>query len=55
MLILQEYFKKTCGVKNIQVIEKVNPNGQSLTDVYNDILNESENDIETEDDQKMFR
>jgi len=42
---LQEYFKKTCGVKNIQVIEKVNPNGQSLTDVYNDILNESENDI----------
>jgi hypothetical protein len=42
---LQEYFKKTCGVKNVQVIEKVNPNGQSLTDVYNDILNESENDI----------
>ena len=42
---LQEYFKKTCGVKNVQVIEKVNPNGQSLTDVYNEILNESENDI----------
>jgi len=42
---LQEYFKKTCGLKNVQVIEKVNPLGQSLTDVYNDILNESENDI----------
>ena len=37
---LQEYFKKTCGVKNVQVIEKVNPNGQSLTDVYNEILND---------------
>jgi hypothetical protein len=42
---LQEYFKKTCGIKNAQIIEKVNSNGQSLTDVYNDILNESENDI----------
>lgn len=42
---LQEYFKKTCGLKNIQVIEKVNPFGQSLTDVYNEILNESKNDI----------
>jgi hypothetical protein len=42
---LQEYFKKSCGVKNVQVIEKVNPNGKSLTEVYNEILNESEHDI----------
>ena len=47
---LQEYFKKTCGLKNVQVIEKVNPNGKSLTDVYNDILNESEND----NNERMF-
>ena len=42
---LQAYFAKSCGVKNVQVIEKVNPNGKSLTEVYNEILNESVNDI----------
>ena len=42
---LQAYFAKSCGVKNVQVIEKVNPNGKSLTKVYNEILNESVNDV----------
>lgn len=42
---LQEYLKKSCGHPKVQVIEKVNPNGRSLTEVYNEILNESEHDI----------
>jgi hypothetical protein len=42
---LQEYFKKSCGIPKCQVIEKINPNGKSLTEVYNEIINESENDI----------
>lgn len=42
---LQEYFKKSCGHPKVEVIEKVNPNGKSLTEVYNEILNESSNDI----------
>ena len=41
----QEYLKESCGVKNVQVIEKVNPNGISLTKIYNEILDESEFDI----------
>ena len=39
------YLKETSGVKDIQVIEKENPNGRSLTEVYNEILNESIYDI----------
>lgn len=42
---LQEYFKKSCGHPKVEVIEKVNPNGKSLTEVYNEILSESTNDI----------
>jgi hypothetical protein len=42
---LQEYFRKSCGLPKTQVIEKVNPDGRSLTEIYNEILNESENDI----------
>lgn len=41
----QEYLKKSCGHPKVQVIEKVNPNGRSLTEVYNEILNESTTDI----------
>ena len=40
-----EYLKNSCGIKSIQVIEKVNPDGKSLTQVYNEILDESHNDI----------
>lgn len=42
---LQEYLKKSCGHPKVQIIEKVNPNARSLTEVYNEILNESVNDI----------
>ena len=39
------YLKESCGLKDVQVIEKVNPNGISLTKIYNEILDESEFDI----------
>ena len=41
----QEYLKKTCGYPKVEIIEKVNPNGRSLTEVYNEILSESKSDI----------
>ena len=40
-----EYIKETCGLKNVEVIEKVNPGIKSLSIVYNEILSESKNDI----------
>jgi glycosyltransferase involved in cell wall biosynthesis len=40
-----KYITETCGVKDCQVIEKVNPGIKSLSQVYNEILNESKNDI----------
>ena len=39
------YLKKTCGVKNIQVIEKINNGEKSLSQVYNEIIEESDNNI----------
>jgi len=42
---LQEYFKKSCGHPKVEIIEKVNQNGRSLTEVYNEILNEAKTDI----------
>ena len=42
---LQEYLKKSCGHPKVQIIEKVNPNGRSLTEVYNEILKESQTDV----------
>ena len=41
----QEYLKKTCGYPKVEIIEKVNPNGRSLTEVYNEILSESKSDV----------
>lgn len=41
----QEYLKKSCGHPKVRIIEKVNPNGRSLTEVYNEILNESDTDV----------
>lgn len=41
----QEYIQKTCMYKKIQIIEKVNNGEKSLSKVYNEILDESENDI----------
>jgi glycosyltransferase involved in cell wall biosynthesis len=40
-----EYIKKTCGIKNVQVIEVENPGLFSLSEAYNKILDKSENEI----------
>jgi hypothetical protein len=40
-----EYLKKSSGFKNIEVIQKVNNGEKSLSQVYNEILEESLNDI----------
>ena len=42
---LQEYFRKSSGIHNSQIIEVVNPDGKSLTEVYNEILEQSTFDI----------
>jgi pyruvyltransferase len=43
---LIEHFKKSSGYeKGIHVIEKINNGEKSLTEVYNEIINESPNDI----------
>jgi len=41
----QDYIRKTCLFKGIEVIEKVNNGDKSLSQVYNEILNESSNNI----------
>jgi glycosyltransferase involved in cell wall biosynthesis len=40
-----EYLKKSSGFKKIEVIEKINNGEKSLTEVYNEILSESNTDI----------
>jgi hypothetical protein len=40
-----EYLRKSSGFKKIEVIEKVNNGEKSLSQVYNEILKESSNDI----------
>ena len=40
-----EYLKKSSGFKKINVIEKINNGDKSLSQVYNEILDESETDI----------
>jgi GT2 family glycosyltransferase len=42
---LQEYFRKTCGLKGVEVIEKINNGEKSLSQVYNEIIDESSNNI----------
>jgi hypothetical protein len=41
----QEVLKKSCGLKNVEVIEIVNDGVMSLPEAYNKILKESSNDI----------
>jgi len=41
----QEYLQKTCMYKQVQIIEKINNGEKSLSQVYNEILNESQYDI----------
>lgn len=40
-----EYLKTSSGLKDINVIEKVNNGSKSLSEVYNEIINESTTDI----------
>jgi len=40
-----DYLKKSCGLTNVNVIEKVNNGEKSLSVVYNEILDESDTDI----------
>lgn len=40
-----EYLKKSSGFKKVEVIEKINNGDKSLSQVYNEILEESSNDI----------
>jgi glycosyltransferase involved in cell wall biosynthesis len=40
-----EYLKKSSGLKDIEIIEKVNNGEKSLSQVYNEIIDESSNNI----------
>jgi hypothetical protein len=40
-----DYIQKTCMFKEVEIIEKVNKGTQSLSEVYNEIINESSNDV----------
>jgi glycosyltransferase involved in cell wall biosynthesis len=40
-----ELIKKTCGIRDVEVIEYVNPGKYSLSEIYNKGLKESKNDI----------
>ena len=39
------HIKETCGIKDIEVLSYENPNGISLTEIYNQALRDSKNDI----------
>jgi glycosyltransferase involved in cell wall biosynthesis len=39
------HIKETCGLKNVEIIEKINNGEKSLSTTYNEILSESSNDI----------
>lgn len=41
----KDYIIKTCSLKNIQIIEKINNGDKSLSEVYNEIIEESEHNI----------
>jgi hypothetical protein len=40
-----DYLKKTSGLKNVEVIQKINNGEKSLSQTYNEILSESKNNI----------
>ena len=40
-----DYLQKTCMYKNVEIIQKINNGEKSLSEVYNEILEESTNDI----------
>ena len=44
-LKFKEHLKKSCGLKNIEILEYINNGEYSLTEIYNKGLNDSTNDI----------
>ena len=40
-----KHIKETCGVRNVEILSYENPNGESLTKIYNKALKDSKNDI----------
>ena len=40
-----EYLKTSSGLKDVEVIQKVNPGSKSLSQVYNEIISESKFDV----------
>ena len=40
-----DYLKKSSGLKNVEVIQKINDGEKSLYEVYNEIISESTNEI----------
>jgi len=40
-----KHIKDTCGVRNVEVLSYENPNGSSLTEIYNKALKDAKNDI----------
>ena len=40
-----EYLKKTSGLKDVEVIQKINNGDKSLSQTYNEIISESKHDI----------
>jgi len=43
--VFQNLLRQTSGLPKLEIIEKINDTGRSLTEVYNEILNEATNDI----------
>jgi hypothetical protein len=41
----QDYLRKSCGNPKVQIIEKINNGEKNLSQTYNEIISESENDI----------
>ena len=39
------YLKQSCGLKNVEIIQKINNGEKSLSQTYNEIIEESNNDI----------
>ena len=40
-----EYLQKTCMYKQVEIIQKINNGEKSLSEVYNEIIDESTNEI----------
>lgn len=43
----KQHLKKSSGVKDVELLEYVNPNGDPLTEIYNKALDDASNDVVT--------